>query len=233
MGYDDRSLIIKALYGVIVVERGQHTEYEMKLRNSIANNLRSLLKKRNMTQKALSELTGIPTSTISDYLNTKSLAIPGNVQKMADALNVNKSDIDPSFGPPSTPKEMINLPIVGKISCGNGAVVFEEVEGYEVTPKEWAAGGEYFYLRARGDSMAGARIHEGDLLLIRRQEEVEDGEIAAILINDEARLKRVYRRDNALILQSENPNYPPIVFNKEDNNNIRIIGKLKKIVINF
>ncbi len=85
------------------MDRGKLTEYEMNLRKDIARNLRRLLKERGMTQKQLSERTGIPTSTISDYLNEKSLAVPGNIQKMALALNVSKAEIDPSFGDAKNP----------------------------------------------------------------------------------------------------------------------------------
>lgn len=216
------------------MDRGQHTKYEMMLRKSIATNLRALLKERKMTQKQLSELTGIPTSTISDYLNEKSLAVPGNIQKIADALGVHKSDIDPSFASDSPLHDIVRLPIVGRISCGNGSFAFEDIEGYEETPRSWVTSGEYFYLRAKGDSMIGARIQDGDLLLIRKQPTVEDGEIAAVLIDDEAVLKRVYKRDGMLILQSENPNYPPIICDPKNNkDSIVIIGKLKKVVINF
>ncbi|MDF9845462.1 MULTISPECIES: S24 family peptidase, partial [unclassified Paenibacillus] len=136
------------------------------------------------------------------------------------------------LGEESAESENISLPIVGKISCGNGRVAYESIEGYEVTPRSWINGGQYFYLRAKGDSMNGARIYDGDLLLIRQQEEVEDGEIAAVSIDDEAVLKKVYKQNNTLILQSTNPNYPPIVLTGEETN-IRIIGKLKKVVINF
>ena len=79
------------------MDRGKLTEIELKLRKEIAQNLRRLLNERRMTQKQLSDKTGIPTSTISDYLRAKSLAVPGNVQKMALALGVTKGDIDPSF----------------------------------------------------------------------------------------------------------------------------------------
>jgi len=78
-------------------ERGKHTEFEMKLRRAIAENLRRLLKEHNMTQRELSEKAGLPTSTISDYVNGKSLALPGNVEKLAAALGVSKDEIDPSF----------------------------------------------------------------------------------------------------------------------------------------
>lgn len=126
--------------------------------------------------------------------------------------------------------ELVNVPIVGKVSCGNGTLALEEIEGYETIPKEWLAGGEHFYLRAKGDSMTGARIFEGDLLLIRKQPAVENGEIAAVLIGEEAVLKRVYIVGDQLVLQSENPNYPPIFVPPAE---ARIIGKLKMATIKF
>ncbi len=219
---------------VAPMDRGQHTKYEMQLRKSIAANLKALLKERGMTQKRLSELTGIPSSTISDYLRAKSLAVPGNIQKIADALGVHKSAIDPSFGTEPILEDVVRLPIVGQISCGNGSWAIEEIEGYEETPRSWLGSGEYFYLRAKGDSMVGARIYDGDLLLVRKQPDVADGEIAAVIIDDEAVLKRVYRQNGMIILQSENPSYPPIIVDpKHIPDDFRIIGKLKKVVIDF
>nr|WP_259549216.1 S24 family peptidase [Heyndrickxia oleronia] len=129
------------------------------------------------------------------------------------------------------PQQLKNSLWSEKFLCGPGVLAFEEIEGYEETPLDWLNGGEYFYLRAKGDSMVNARILDGDLLLIRRQNDVENGEIAAVAIGDEAVLKRVYKTNNNIILQSENPNYPPIVL--DDKKNIRIIGKLKKVVLNF
>ncbi|MNL76572.1 LexA repressor [compost metagenome] len=80
--------------------------------------------------------------------------------------------------------------------------------------------------------MTGARIYNGDLLLIRKQPEIENGEIAAVLINDstEAVLKRIYINGDQMVLQSENPNYPPIFSPPSE---VKIIGKLKMNVIKF
>jgi repressor LexA len=125
--------------------------------------------------------------------------------------------------------EMVNLPIVGQVSCGNGTLTYEDIEGFELTPKEWVSGGDFFYLRAKGDSMTGARINDGDLLLIRKQEMVEEGEIAAVCVNDEIFLKRVYIIGDAVILQSENLDYPPVICTKDSP--AIIIGKLKRTVI--
>lgn len=216
---------------------------DLPLKKEIANNIKNLMKERGWTQLKLSELSGISKSTLSDYINTKTLINPGNVEKLSAAFNVNKSDIDPSFKISTVIKEnvtpykipeksgFVRLPIVGSISCGDGILRFEEIEGYEETPKSWLNGGEYFYLRAKGDSMVNARILDGDLLLIRRQQEVENGEIAAVNIDGDAVLKRVYKEGDSIILQSENPKFPPIIVNS--NKQIEILGKLKRTVITF
>lgn len=217
-------------------DRVKKIDRDLPLKREISKNIKRLLKEKGWSQIKLSEISGISKSTLSDYINCKTLINPGNVEKLAKAFNVKKSDIDPTFKTqsiyPVAEEKLIEIPIVGQISCGNGMIAYEEIERYEITPKSWLNGGEYFYLRAKGDSMINARIRDGDLLLIRRQDDVESGEIAAVLIDEEAVLKRVYKNEQGnVILQSENPKYPPIVLNGDKN--IRIIGKLKKVVIDF
>ena len=82
-----------------------------------------------------------------------------------------------------------------------------------------------FALKVRGDSMTGARINDGDIVFIRSQEDVDDGDIAAVLLNDEATLKRVYHIKNGLQLLPMNPKYAPMVFTFDDCDTIRILGK--------
>lgn len=217
-------------------DRVKKIDRDLPLKKEISKNIKKLLKEKGWSQIKLSEISGISKSTLSDYINCKTLINPGNVEKLAKAFNVKKSEIDPSFKTqsiyPVAEEKLIEIPIVGQISCGNGMIAYEEIERYETTPKSWVNGGEYFYLRAKGDSMINARIREGDLLLIRRQDDVESGEIAAVLIDEEAVLKRVYKNEQGnVILQSENPKYPPIVLNGDKN--IKIVGKLKKVVIDF
>ncbi|WP_144461837.1 LexA family protein [Siminovitchia fortis] len=214
---------------------------DLPLKKEIAENIKQLMKERGWTQLKLSEVSKISKSTLSDYINCKTLINPGNVEKLSEAFGVPKYQIDPSFKRSDMKVEesltdyVVNsfarVPIVGTISCGNGVIAYENIEGYEEIPRSWLNGGEYFLLRANGDSMINARIHEGDLLLIRRQEDVENGEIAAVLIEGEAVLKRVFKTDTALILQSENPKYEPIIVGKQSD--IKILGRLQKVVLNF
>lgn len=194
-----------------------------------------LMKQRKLNRVELSRESGVPYTTIVNFYEkgTENVKL-STLRKLADYFECSLDYLaDDSISDQklfSAAGDMIKIPIVGKISCGNGNLAYEEIEGYEPTPKEWLNGGEYFYLRAKGDSMMGARIYEGDLLLIRKQEEVENGEIAAVLIGDDAVLKRVYRNGDTLVLQSENAAYGPIFCPPAD---ARIIGKLKMNVIKF
>ena len=113
------------------------------------------------------------------------------------------------------------LPLLGEIAAGKPIFAKEEVEYY--SPGEDA--GADFCLRVHGDSMTGAGIKDGDIVFIRKQETVDDGEIAAVLVDDEATLKRVYLSPDSVTLVSENPKYKPMVYTKNQGSSIRILGK--------
>lgn len=123
--------------------------------------------------------------------------------------------------------DTVKIPVVGVIRAGEPILVAENIIGYEVVEKDAAKNGEYFYLKVAGDSMIGARIHDGDLVLVRRQDDVDDGEIAVVLLDcEEATLKKIYRQNGQVILQAENPKYPPRVIKRGD---VRIIGKVTEV----
>lgn len=134
--------------------------------------------------------------------------------------------------PPETPiyeklgvsplPEFKKIPLVGDIACGEPILAQQNIEDYINCPENVDAN---FCLRCKGDSMIGARIHDGDIVYIHQQPTIENGEIAAVLIDNEATLKRVYRQADKVILQPENPAYPPLVFVREEINQIRILGK--------
>ena len=118
------------------------------------------------------------------------------------------------------------VPRLGIIACGEPILARENIEDYDRAPEGVNCD---FTLKCKGDSMIGARIHDGDIVYIRLQEEVENGEIAAVLVDDSgesnATLKRVYLYENQIVLQAENPKYSPWVYTGEDMNKVRIIGK--------
>ena len=120
--------------------------------------------------------------------------------------------------------ETKQFPLLGNIACGEPIFAEQNFEAYVEAGANVHAD---FCLRAKGDSMIGARIQDGDIVFIKKQEMVDDGEIAAVLIEDEATLKRVYYDEEAGVLQlfAENPQYKTMRFSGEELDHIRIIGK--------
>lgn len=182
-----------------------------------------------MTLEQLGNRIGVGKSTIRKYENGLIRISHERLEQIANALNV---DVALLYGE-EIAGDVADVPLYGSISCGNGSVIFETQEDYVASPKDWVKNGFHFYLTAQGDSMIGAKIHEGDLLLIQRTEVVENGEIAAVVVDNECVLKRVYKEDGSFTLVSENPNYKPIHFNPNTDLNIRIIGKLRKSITQF
>lgn len=114
------------------------------------------------------------------------------------------------------------IPLLGTIACGEPITAVENVDQYIEADVEIHCD---FALRCKGDSMIEARILDGDVVYVRQQPTVENGEIAAVLIGEEATLKRIYVSDTALTLMPANAAYQPTVFVGEDMNNVRILGK--------
>jgi len=118
--------------------------------------------------------------------------------------------------------EKKRIPLLGAIACGEPILAAENIEDEVFVPESLNAD---FALRCKGDSMTGARIFDGDIVYIRQQPDVENGEIAAVLIHDEATLKRLKKGDGKLVLWPENPDYEPLVFIGSEADQVQIIGK--------
>ena len=114
------------------------------------------------------------------------------------------------------------IPLIGTIACGEPILADENIESFINMPEEVGA---TFALKCKGDSMINARIFDGDIVYIREQPDVENGEIAAVLIGDEATLKKVYKYPGRIELRAENPTMKPLEFEGEAINTIRILGK--------
>lgn len=120
------------------------------------------------------------------------------------------------------PLDLHPVPVIGRIAAGKPILANEHIEGYANVHGDVHAD---FALQVRGDSMVGARIMDGDLVFIHKQPEVEDGEIAAVLIDGDATLKRFYKRDGMVQLVAENPKYAPLLYTADNCDDIRILGK--------
>lgn len=118
------------------------------------------------------------------------------------------------------------IPVVGRIAAGSPILAAENLEGTVPAEPSAFGGGELFAVRVRGDSMIGDHILDGDLAVIRRQTRVEQGEIAAVLLGDEATLKRVYVRSGGVELKASNPAYRPIRAGEE----ARVLGRFVGLI---
>ncbi len=117
---------------------------------------------------------------------------------------------------------MVKVPLLGNIACGEPITAEENIETYLNMPDSIKG---TFALRCKGDSMINARIFDGDVVFIREQPDVENGEIAAVLIDNEATLKRVYKYDNRIELRAENPTFMSLSYEGDQLADIRILGK--------
>jgi repressor LexA len=164
---------------------------------------------------------------ISQYLSGYAAPKQDKLTVLALALNVSEAWLmgyDVPMQRNFTQVETVSIPLLGQIACGEPITAEETFECYV------EAGSKIhidFCLRAKGDSMINARIFDGDIVFIRKQPTVENGEIAAVLIGDEATLKRVfvYPEEQKLVLQAENPSFAPLVYVGEELENVSILGK--------
>ena len=201
-----------------------------------------LRKERGLSQAALATELGFTKSSVNMY--ERGDREPGleSLETIADFFNVDmdyllgKSDVQNRFlYTPASDAESVALPdniipgpatytvpLLGTIACGEPILAAENIEDNVEVPEHIHAD---FALRCKGDSMINARIHDGDIVYIRQQPAVNNGEIAAVLIGDEATLKRVYVYEDHVVLQPENPGYAPLVYFKDAMQAVRILGK--------
>ena len=196
---------------------------------STGQRIKSLRLAKNMTLEELGQKIGVTKATINKYENGLVVNLKRKViADLAEALETSpaylmgwEDDLDAVKNLEALP-EMKTVPVIGRIACGEPLLACENLEGEAEVAKNVFAD---FALRCAGDSMINARIFDGDLVFIRRQDDVDNGTIAAVIIGDEATLKRVYKYPNRVELRPENPTYPVLNYEGERLNDIRIIGK--------
>jgi repressor LexA len=127
------------------------------------------------------------------------------------------------------PTDNIKIPIIGSVKCGYDGLAYEYLDGY-VMIDNTKLHGDIKAFRCYGDSMNGIGIFDGDIAIVRVQDDVESGELAIVIIDgEEGTLKRIRKQEGAIILESANPAYPPRVFTGENMNVVKIVGKVMEI----
>lgn len=198
---------------------------------NIGERIRNRREELGLTQEELAKKLGYKSRSSVNKVETSRELSNKKVRLYAGAL-----DTTPAYlmGWTSEEKDKIvsnifpitthELPVLGEIACGVPKFANEDRGSYVDAGTDVKAD---FCLKAKGDSMINARIHDGDVVFIRKQDIVENGEIAAVAIDDEATLKRFYRDEETgtITLVAENPAYVPMVFTAENQKNVYILGK--------
>lgn len=210
----------------------------MKPIKTFQERLQEALQIRNMKPVELHEKTNISESLISKYLSGNAIARQRKIALISEALNVNPvwlmgydvpmedHEIESNVFPISDiPKK---VPVVGRISAGLPILATENIEGYEFAPSSQIKEGyTYFYLRVQGDSM-NLKFNEGDIVLVQKQDDLENNEIGVILVNGFDATVKKYRKENGLVIlepMSTNPENTVQIYNPKDIS-IKIIGKV-------
>ena len=205
---------------------------------TIGERIKAARLKKGYSQTELAELLGYKSRSSINKIEKEGRDIPrSSIVKFAEILDVTpaylmgweecsdnnsvSSDYSNIKGIMPLP-EMRKIPLLGAIACGEP--IYREENEWISLPTDIKAD---FCLRCEGDSMINARINDGDIVFIQSCEIVDNGQIAAVSINNEATLKRVYYypEKNKLVLSPENPKYEPFVYTNEELDDIRILGK--------
>lgn len=180
-------------------------------------------------QKDFAERFGVNPTTYNRYESGEIKNMPRDlIGEICEAYSINPAylmgyDNVEKYVSAEIGKPIKRIPIVGIIAAGQPLLVNEEVQGYEHVFEE---SGIDFCLKIKGDSMMNARIYDGDIVYIRKQNDVDNGEIAAVIIDgEEATLKRIFKINGSIILHAENPKYEDKIYSKKDAKQILIVGK--------
>lgn len=194
----------------------------------LAKNLRYLRLKNGFSQDYLADKLGYKSyTTIQKWEMGTSEPSLGVLSKLSKLYNVDmhtlySTDLESNINPNN--ENTNRIPLLGTIAAGSPILAEENIEDYFYIDKSIKAD---FALRIKGDSMLGAGIFPDDIVFIRKQETLENGEIGAILIENEATLKKFYRNNGTIVLQPENDKYQPIILTNGD---VRILGKLVAVL---
>jgi len=209
-----------------------------------ADRIREGMYLRGLKQTDLVEKTGISKGALSSYISGRYVPKQNNTYLIAKALNVNeawlmgadvpmdrKSDLADNNTPNQSTKKGVVIPVLGFVAAGIPIEAIEDVIDTEEITQEMAATGTFFGLKIKGNSME-PRICNGDVVIVRLQEDAESGDVVIACVNgDEATCKRLRKYDNGIALISSNPSYDPMYFsNKEiDQKPVTILGKVVEL----
>lgn len=205
---------------------------------NLPRNLEYWLYEKKMSQAELAKRIGVSAQTISNYVSGRNLPRMSRLDDICKTLGVTRSDL---LGSPVSPLSYDNaeprvlppitsIPIYGRIAAGLPIEANQEIDGSIQVPRDRLHGGEFFGLRASGDSMY-PRIEDGDALLFEKTAEYKSGDICAVYVNGyDATVKQVIKRDDQVVLQPVNPSYKAASYPQDE---VEVVGMIKMIQRNF
>lgn len=211
--------------------------------SKFSSRLRELRINSGYSQAALSKKIGISKSSVNMYERDEREPGIETIEAIADVFNVDldyllgKSDVKNRF--PIT--DFINnlspvqVPVLGSVPAGIPLEAIEDIIDYEEIPAEMARAGEYFALRIRGDSME-PRFKEGDVVIVRKQESVDNGQVAVVMVNgNDATVKKFYKTPAGVMLVGNNPSFTPLNYTPEQVEQlpVRVIGRVVELRAKF
>ena len=204
-----------------------------KVKTIFSNNLKKYMNMIGVNQNDIAKITGVSQQSVSNWINRKQIPRMGIIERLADYFGILKSDLledkdDVSNG--------IKIPILGTVIAGIPVTAVEDIIGYEEISKKMARCGEYFALEIKGDSME-PKMSKGDIVIVKQQNTVENGQIAIVLVNgDEATVKKVRFRDNGIELIAFNSYvYEPHFYSAKEIEElpVKIIGRVVELRAKF
>ena len=191
-----------------------------------SKNLRKYMSLNNKTQVDLINDLGFNKSAVSPWCNGTRLPRMDKVDALTKYFGIRRSDLiedkSESKIKPAT------IPVLGSVPAGIPIEAIQDIIDYEEIDAATAAKGEYFALQVKGSSME-PRIREGDIVIVRKQDDVESGEIAIVMVNgDNATIKRLLKYEDGIRLMPTNPAYEPLYFTNDEilEKPVKVIGKV-------
>lgn len=199
---------------------------------SIGERIKEARKSAGLTQLELAKKTDLSRSYIGDIEKDRYNPSVSTLQLIATATNTPLEDLLPSTKTASPTGRGVRIPVLGRVVAGIPIEAVEEILDYEEITPELAATGEFFALKIRGRSME-PRMMEGDVVIVRRQDDVDSGDVAIVLVNgDEATVKRVKKQEDGITLIATNTSvYEPHFYSNKEIADlpVRILGRVVEL----
>ena len=203
-------------------------DYE--IRDNISKNLKKYMEEKDINNKELANILNVSESTVGKWLLKKSVPRMGIIEQISNYFNIEKSElIEDKNDLSNIPgikiiKKFVTVPLLGEIACGEPIFCNQNYDNLFQIDEDLAQ--PDFSLTARGDSMIDVGIHDGDIVFFRNTPLVENGKIAAVIIDNTTTLKRFFKNEHEIILQPENKEYSPIIIREDDGQEVRVLGEM-------